>query len=377
MLKLRTAIIFLLVTFFVYVSFADINSDLKNRKNELNKRQSSISTKKAEKDKLIKEEKKVKKELESVTKAIATNEKELKFLKTKIRNVEKNLNSASNQYNLADAEQQKFTRLINEQYFDYTKRKLVSFFDYPLIFKIKYFILQNESAKYNSAKNKGMEAKTSISKYTKTKNEYLSLTKKQQSLMSKNIELQKNKNSLLKTTAGKRVKAEQDIKELNNSAKALEALVKKLMAASTQKDKTRSIREKNTNTRKNSLPWPVDGGTLILKYGKNKHPDLDTNVISNGIKIKAQNNAIIKAVEEGTVVFTGEFRSYGKMIIVDHKGIFFSVYGQLNSIFVKEDQKVLRQEQLAKVGSGDNSVLYFEIRQYNVPEDPLLWLKEK
>jgi septal ring factor EnvC (AmiA/AmiB activator) len=377
MLKLRTAIIFLLVTFFVYVSFADINSDLKNRKNELNKLQSSISTKKAEKDKLIKEEKKVKKELESVTKAIATNEKELKFLKTKIRNVEKNLNSASNQYNLADAEQQKFTRLINEQYFDYTKRKLVSFFDYPLIFKIKYFILQNESAKYNSAKNKGMEAKTSISKYTKTKNEYLSLTKKQQSLMSKNIELQKNKNSLLKTTAGKRVKAEQDIKELNNSAKALEALVKKLMAASTQKDKTRSIREKNTNTRKNSLPWPVDGGTLILKYGKNKHPDLDTNVISNGIKIKAQNNAIIKAVEEGTVVFTGEFRSYGKMIIVDHKGIFFSVYGQLNSIFVKEDQKVLRQEQLAKVGSGDNSVLYFEIRQYNVPEDPLLWLKEK
>lgn len=377
MLKLKLSIISLLITFFISVSFADINSDLKNRKNELNKLQSSISTKKAEKDKLVKEEKKVKKELEKVTKAISANEKELKSLKTKIRNVEKSLNLASNQYNLADAEQQKFTRLINEQYFAYTKKKLVSFFDCPLDLKIRYFVLQNESEKYNSAKNKGMEAKTSIGKYTKTKNEYLSLTKKQQTLMNKNIELQKDKNRLLKTTAGKRVKAEQDIKELNNSAKALEALVKKLMVASKQTDKTRSLREKNTNTRKNNLPWPVEGGTLILKYGKNKHPDLDTNVISNGIKIKVQDFSVVKSVEEGTVVFTGEFRSYGKMVIVDHKGIFFSVYGQLDKISVKEDQKVLRQQEIAKLGKGENSILYFEIRQYNVPENPLLWLKEK
>ena len=297
-------------------------------------------------------------------------------MKVKIRNVEKNLSSASNRYNQADAEQQKFTRLINNEYLAYTKKKLVSFFDYPLDFKIRYFILQNESAKYKSAKNKGMEAQNSISKYTKTKNEYLSLTQKQQSLMNKNIELQKNKNNLLKTTAGKRIKAEQDIKELNNSAKALEALVKKL-TASKNLDKTKSLRAVNTNTRKNNLPWPVDAGTVVLKYGKNKHPDLNTNVISNGIKIKSQNNAIIKAVDDGTVVFTGEFRSYGKMVIVDHKGIFFSVYGQLNNISVKEDQKVVRQEQIARVGSGENSVLYFEIRQYNVPEDPLLWLKEK
>ena len=377
MLKIKTAIIFLLIVFSVTVSFTDINSDLKTRKNELSRLQSNISTKKAEKDKLVKEENKVKRELENVSKAISRNEKELNFLKVKIRNVEKNLSSASNRYNMADAEQQKFTRLINDEYLAYTKKKLVSFFDYPLDFKIRYFMLQNESAKYKFAKDKGTEAKNSISKYTKTKNEYLSLTQKQQSLMNKNIELQKNKNNLLKTTAGKRVKAEQDIKELNNSAKALEALVKKLMAASAQTDKTRSIREKNTNTRKNSLPWPVDSGTLVLKYGKNKHPDLNTNVISNGIKIKAQNNAIIKAVDDGTVVFTGEFRSYGKMVIVDHKGIFFSVYGQLNNISVKEDQKVVRQEQIAKVGSGESSVLYFEIRQYNVPEDPLLWLKEK
>ena len=57
--------------------------------------------------------------------------------------------------------------------------------------------------------------------------------------MDKNKKLQKDKNSLLKTTAGKRVKAEQEIKDMNNSEKALKALVNKLMKASQNKDKTK------------------------------------------------------------------------------------------------------------------------------------------
>ena len=43
----------------------------------------------------------------------------------------------------------------------------------------------------------------------------------------------------------------------------------------------------------------------------------------------------------------------------------------------EENQKVIRQQEIAKVGSGDKSVLYFEIRQGDVSENPLLWLKEK
>jgi lipoprotein NlpD len=65
------------------------------------------------------------------------------------------------------------------------------------------------------------------------------------------------------------------------------------------------------------------------------------------------------------------------MIIIDHQGVYFSVYGQLDTILVSEDQSISRGTTVAKVGSGDNAVLYFEIRQYNVPENPKLWLKEK
>jgi len=129
-----------------------------------------------------------------------------------------------------------------------------------------------------------------------------------------------------------------------------------------------------TVKRKKSLPWPAEG-KVVLKFGKNKHPELNADVISNGIKIKASDFAVVKSVDSGTVVFAGAFRSYGKVVIIDHKDAYFSVYGQLSKILVVEDQKVSKGSEIARLGKGEESVLYFEIRQDSVVDNPLLWLK--
>ncbi|MDD2524411.1 MAG: peptidoglycan DD-metalloendopeptidase family protein [Endomicrobiaceae bacterium] len=365
----------ILFVFFINFSVADTNSDLQGRTQQLNQLKENINKKKAEKNRLIKEEKKVKKELQRISSSISHTEKQLKILQSKIKEAEKNLMYASKQYSEADKEKHFFNKQIENEVFLYNQRKAVKYFDYPLEFKIRQLSIQDKYYKFNKASNKGEKAQSNIGKYDKAKKEFLSLKNKQELLINRNKRLQQNKNEILKTTAGKRVKAEQDIKSLNDSAKALEALVKKLMQANKNQKRITSLRSANTD-RRNNLPWPVEG-EIILNYGKNKHPDLDTNVISNGIKIKTQNNAIIKSVDAGIVVFTGEFRSYGKIIIIDHKGVYFSVYGQLDTILVSEDQSISRGTTVAKVGSGDNAVLYFEIRQYNVPENPKLWLKEK
>ncbi|MDD5102335.1 MAG: peptidoglycan DD-metalloendopeptidase family protein [Endomicrobiaceae bacterium] len=365
----------ILFVFFINFSVADTNSDLQGRTQQLNQLKENINKKKAEKNRLIKEEKKVKKELQRISSSISHTEKQLKILQSKIKEAEKNLMYASKQYSEADKEKHFFNKQIENEVFLYNQRKAVKYFDYPLEFKIRQLSIQDKYYKFNKASNKGEKAQSNIGKYDKAKKEFLSLKNKQELLINRNKRLQQNKNEILKTTAGKRVKAEQDIRSLNDSAKALEALVKKLMQANKNQKRITSLRSANTD-RRNNLPWPVEG-EIILNYGKNKHPDLDTNVISNGIKIKTQNNAIIKSVDAGIVVFTGEFRSYGKIIIIDHKGVYFSVYGQLDTILVSEDQSISRGTTVAKVGSGDNAVLYFEIRQYNVPENPKLWLKEK
>ena len=381
MLKIiKLFIVFFFVCFFVNVSFTDVNSDLKNKKQELNKLQTDISNKKAEKNKLEKEEKKVKNELQNILKSIERNEKELKDLQEKIAETEKNLQFASDNFNESDTSKQKYAKTVNEQYVAYTKMKAVSYFDYPMEFKVKQAGIKDLSKKYSVAKNKNISAQSDINKYSSAKKEYENLKSKQQTLMEKNKKLQKDKNSLLKTTAGKRLKAEQDIKELNNSEKALKALVEKLMKASQSQDKTKQ--GAGTGARRNDLPWPVNG-KIILNYGKNKHPDYpdlgtkDALIISNGIKIKAADNSHVKSVEEGTVMFAQEFRRYGKMIIINHKDVFYSFYCQLNKILVKENQKISKQQDIAKLGKGENAVLYFEIRQSGEPENPLLWLKDK
>ncbi|MCA6071012.1 MAG: peptidoglycan DD-metalloendopeptidase family protein, partial [Endomicrobium sp.] len=176
------------------------------------------------------------------------------------------------------------------------------------------------------------------------------------------------------TTSGKRLVAEQEIRALNDSAKAMQSLIDRINATNKRKQATVARRHQmSVVRRKKSLPWPVDG-KIIVNFGKTKRLELNTYVISNGIKIKTADFSRVKSIDSGTVVFTGEFRSYGKIVIIDHKNSTFSVYGLLDKIFVKEDQQVLKNTVIALLGSGKHSVLYFEIRQNNISDDPHLWL---
>ena len=372
MFKIKIIVVLLLVFYLVNVSFTDVKYDLNNRKQELNQLYTNLSNKKAEKDKLLKEEKKVRSDLNKIFNSIKKNEKELSYIKIKLVKAEKELKIASDKYCVYNFKKQECTQKFNNQYYDYVRRKMISCC--PSELKIRQISLKECFDEYSIADNKHVLVKSDIDKYTKVKNKYEKLKKQQQTLIYRNKQLQNDKQNLLKTTAGKRVKAEQDIQELKNSENALKSLIDKLIKAS--KDEKQYLKVLSTNTRKNNLPWPVEG-QLILNFGKNKHPTLNTNVISNGIKIKTTNNSQVKTVEDGVVVFAGDFRKYGQMIVVDHKGLFYSIYCQLDKILVKENQKVIKQQNIATLGNGKKSVLYFEIRQYNVPENPLLWLKEK
>jgi septal ring factor EnvC (AmiA/AmiB activator) len=374
--KIIFILIFLLISNFI---FADVKSELDGRNKELNQIKQNINKKKNEKNKLLKTENQVKKDLKTISEAINKNQKELETLETKIKKTEEQLSVASCNYNAADNEKKSYFNKIEQESVSYNKHKIVEFYDSSFQSKIRQKSLKYNSLKYDNAKNSKDCAQEDINKYTEQKKELTDLQNKQKTLIDKNKKLQEEKNKLLKTTAGKRIQAEQELKELDNSSKALKELVNKLTKQyqrQQQQNKPATSLKSKSKERRNNLPWPVDG-PIVLNYGKNKHPTLNTNVISNGIKIKAKNNATVRVVDDGTVIFTGKFRSYGKMVIVDHKGVYFSLYSQLNNITVKDNQQVTKQQRIATLGSGEDSVLYFEIRQFNVSEDPLLWLKKK
>ncbi len=197
----------------------------------------------------------------------------------------------------------------------------------------------------------------------------------------------KEKEKLLSTAIKKRVFYEQEVANLRDSETMLSELIKLLEKKATetakQKEEERLSRLKMSK-KKGIISWPIDGepselrNNLTATFGKQKHPELDTWVINNGIRIKSTLGQNIAAVDKGKVVFAGDFKSYGKMIVLDHSGGFYTVYGNLDKIIVKEEQDIQKDEIIGVVGISvysQDASLYFEFRKDGVPQDPLVWLK--
>lgn len=126
-----------------------------------------------------------------------------------------------------------------------------------------------------------------------------------------------------------------------------------------------------------SLPWPVDG-TVVRPFGKERNPELNTWVIHQGVTFATAAGAAVAAVGAGQVIYSGPFRSYGKVAIVDHGGGFFSIYGELGDIIKGKGSNVDGGETLGKAGgSGEKGVLYLELRRGTTALDPMAWLRKK
>ena len=169
--------------------------------------------------------------------------------------------------------------------------------------------------------------------------------------------------------------AQARVKELEESARALTSLLRTLGQAQRPKPGSAS----RLDLPKNSLPWPVSG-RVIKPFGRERNQELDTWIIHQGILIETSPGASVSALEDGRVIFSGPFRSYGQVIIIDHGSGFFSVYGGLGVILKAKGSEVKAGEELAKAGSGpqgQDGTLYLEIRRGTEALDPAVWLQRR
>lgn len=181
------------------------------------------------------------------------------------------------------------------------------------------------------------------------------------------------KRALLQDAERKKIVAQEKEKRLEESAQALTKLLRIISHRTTSKKRTRQTTRILLHP--HSLLWPAQGVVSSL-FGRQKNPELGTWVIHQGIVIKTAPGAPVESVAAGKVIFSGPFRSYGKIIILDHGKNFFSIYGYLGTIFKKPGENVSRGETVAlsapKSIRGGN--LYFELRQGTVALNPLQWL---
>ncbi|MEO8383543.1 MAG: peptidoglycan DD-metalloendopeptidase family protein [Acidobacteriota bacterium] len=164
----------------------------------------------------------------------------------------------------------------------------------------------------------------------------------------------------------------QELTVLEEKARRLQRLVDSL---SLQKRGT--LAAGDINGVQGALQWPVEG-KVFERFGRHRNPKFATFTVNNGLKIEAAAGAPVRAVFQGTVLFSQWFKGYGNLIILDHGNRVFSLYGNVKASTVVVGDHINTGQPIAGVGESEETSsghLYFEIRHDNKPEDPQKWLR--
>jgi murein hydrolase activator len=180
---------------------------------------------------------------------------------------------------------------------------------------------------------------------------------------------------LLKRVKKEQSKLKQELVQLKDQAKRLQALVSRLRkeSVSTPALPPGAV---SFSVGKGTLSWPVNGKVLI-GFGTKKDKTLGTYYESNGIEISAVPGTSIRAVAGGKVVFADWFKGYGNLLIVNHPGGFHTLYAQLDKFGKSLGEQIRAGDVLGKSGLGGRDSIYFEIRQNGSPVNPLKWLRRR
>jgi len=124
------------------------------------------------------------------------------------------------------------------------------------------------------------------------------------------------------------------------------------------------------------LEWPA-AGPVSGRFGQ-ATSRLGGTAVRNGIEIGATEDAAVRAVHAGTVGYADVFTGLGNLVILDHGGNNYSLYGYLQSIRVERGATVETGAELGRVGLSPAGppALYFEMRIDGRSVDPLQWLKK-
>jgi septal ring factor EnvC (AmiA/AmiB activator) len=124
-----------------------------------------------------------------------------------------------------------------------------------------------------------------------------------------------------------------------------------------------------------AMDWPV-AGRVSTAFGAPPRPG---GAVRNGMEISAPEGTPVSAVHPGTVDYADAFSGFGNLVILDHGGNYYSLYGYLGSVEVTRGQHVDTGTELGRVGTAPAgpAALYFELRVDGRSVDPIQWLKPR
>ena len=219
--------------------------------------------------------------------------------------------------------------------------------------------------------NKNETDKKRIEKLNNTqKKERDELNKDKKQLNDKIAKLKKQEKSI-----------KNDIAQKEKETQNLQAKIKKIIEEELAKRKANADIDTKLaasfESNKGKLPWPVASGVVTKKYGKNAHPTQSKVVVmNNGIDISTDQGANALCVFDGQV--STVFNTGSTNVVMVRHGTYFTLYANLDKVYVKSGDKVKIGEKLGLVHTGatDNvTTLHFEIWNDKNNTNPETWLR--
>lgn len=357
-----------LITVCIFLSTLSLFSDdISTKESELNEIQRLLQEHKRTVEILEQQKSSALKDKNSKQRQLRQSQQRVRELTITERNLKQSLDLSKNLLNKVDKDISNTHKLCYEAFLlltlaDQSESKLNTKHNDSFVLSLILKNLLNENSKLierkkiiaiEKEKNENEVNKTlKITRDEKVKLNNISSTMKQLESDIKSFEQQKQE--FIKKS-----------KELERNARALQDLIDLL--------KREAEKYKDIIHFAGQYVWPLDG-KILTPFGPKKHERYEIVTMSNGVDIAAENDTPVRAFSGGEVVFSDWFTGAGKMIIIDHKNGFHTVYSYNNTLLVSKGDKVIVGQIIARSGKTGSAVqpsLHFEVRRNGIPVDPM------
>lgn len=177
---------------------------------------------------------------------------------------------------------------------------------------------------------------------------------------------------MVRTLAARIRGDETELKNLRASEKDLTTLLSRLRSALA--DVPADLGDKPFARLKGRLNWPVRG-KLLARFGE---PKAGGRLKWNGLWIAGREGDPVNAIARGRVAYVGWMHRYGLIVVLEHAGGYYSLYGHTRNVGVSVGDWVESGAAVATVGvtgGYETPGLYFELRQGTQAINPRPWLR--
>lgn len=212
--------------------------------------------------------------------------------------------------------------------------------------------------------------------------------KAQKELQQERISQQRLIRSLKSKSRSLAIEVKQKQRKAAEIDKVIERLIREAIAAS-NKASGKNVKNAfaltpeskllaaNFVANKGKLPWPVEKGIVIQRYGTQPHPVVKTTMIkSNGVTIATAPKSEARAVFEGEVMTILSFKGSNPTILIKH-GNYITTYKNMGKVYVKKGDKVKAKQPIGEIFTHPQTgktTLQFSVFNALKPQNPKSWI---